>query len=100
MNKPKVLPREVINAERFSDMDQLNLEQIESYAEEKEDQWHSAATLQIKSLQKALASKNELFAELKSNFVQLKTDFKYNLKVKLHLFLCCLRLKYESSLIE
>ena len=63
------------------DSDLVNLEEIENLAKEKEEQWHSAATLQIKSLQTALCLKNQLCDELELKFSQLKTDFKYNLKV-------------------
>ena len=58
-----------------------NLKEIEEIAFEKRQQWQSAATMQIESLQQALNIKCKLLDELQSKFSQLKIDFKYNLKV-------------------
>ena len=70
------------------------LQEIERLAEEKERQWHSAATRQIKTLQKELVLKSRYAEEMELKFSQLKADFKYNLKV-----LCC-ALYFVLCLIE
>ncbi|XP_026694466.2 uncharacterized protein LOC100177136 [Ciona intestinalis] len=59
----------------------MDLKAIELIASEKEKEWKSALSLQVKTLQEALNSKTVDYDNLFEKFNQLKADFKYNLRL-------------------
>lgn len=59
----------------------MNLEKIQELALQKENEWKITTSMQIKSLQEALAAETNNHTDMKCKFSQLKDDFKFNLQV-------------------
>ena len=62
-------------------VDEVALKDIEALAAQKEQEWQSAVTIQIKTLRETLNVKTQECKDVNKKFLKLKEDFKYNLKV-------------------
>ncbi|XP_076823497.1 coiled-coil domain-containing protein 57-like [Clavelina lepadiformis] len=62
-------------------VDDVALKDIEALAAQKEQEWQSAVTIQIKALRETLNVKTQECNDVNKKFLKLKEDFKYNLKL-------------------
>lgn len=59
----------------------MDEDSLKNLAEQKEKEWRSIQEKRIEALEKAVKQKTNDLSEEKSKFLELKEDFKYNLKL-------------------